>query len=93
MLHKQLFISFSMDLSNIVVWNVRGLNKKSHRDVVRQLVADIRPEIVCLQETKIERLSTHTLLSTVGLELDQYIELPAHGTRGGILIAWRSAVC
>lgn len=81
-----------MEVSNILVWNVQGLNKKSHRDSVRELIASTRPDIVCLQETKIQSLSTRILLSTLGAELDHHVALPAQGTRGGVLIAWKGAV-
>lgn len=81
-----------MDLSSFLVWNVRGLNKKSHRDSVRELVAACRPNIVCLQETKVQNMSTRILLTTLGTDLDQHALLPAQGTREGVLIAWRSTV-
>lgn len=82
-----------MDLSTIMVWNVRGLNKKSRRDTISDLVAAARPEIVCLQETKIQDMTTHILLSTLGFELDGHVALPATGTRGGALVARKNASC
>lgn len=82
-----------MELSNIVVWNVRGLNKKSHRDAMRTLVSDIQLDIVCLQETKIQQITSHTILTTLGSKLDGHLELPAQGTQGGVLVAWRSSSC
>lgn len=36
-------------------------------------------------------MATTILLSTLGTELDQHVALPIPGTRGGVLIAWRSA--
>lgn len=35
-----------MDIANIMIWNVHGLNKKSHRDVVRELIASYHPELI-----------------------------------------------
>lgn len=55
-----------MDIANISVWNVHGLNRKSHRDAVRDLIASVKPEIICLQETKIHDMSSRILLSTLG---------------------------
>lgn len=81
-----------MDVSSILVWNVRGLNKKSHRDAVRDPIASHCPEVICLQETKIQNMSTRVLLATLGTELDCHVCLPAEGMRGGILIAWRGDV-
>lgn len=46
-----------MDISNILIWNVRGLNRKSRRDGVRDMVLSTRPDLVCLQETKKEAIS------------------------------------
>lgn len=82
-----------MEISSILVWNVRGLNHKSHRDSVRDLIAATRPEIVCLQETKVQDMSPRILLSTLGTSLDQHVALPAIGMRGGVLIAWSSTSC
>lgn len=82
-----------MDIANILIWNVRGLNKKAHRDVVRQMVTMVRLDVVCLQETKVESTTTRILLTTLGQDFDQHVVRPAQGTRGGILIAWKRAVC
>jgi hypothetical protein len=37
--------------------------------------------------------SSHLLLSVCGSDFDKFLTLPAVGTRGGILIAWKGAVC
>lgn len=39
---------------NCLVWNVRGLNSKAHRNVVRELVAQENISLLSLQETKLE---------------------------------------
>lgn len=82
-----------MALSTVLIWNVRGLNKKARRDVLREMIVVTRPQIVCLQETKVQNMTLSILLSTLGAELDQHSLLPAVGTRGGILIAWQSLAC
>jgi len=87
------FNSFTMNLSNILVWNARGLNKKARRNYVRDTILSSKADIVCLQETKVAALSTHLLLSVCGSDFDKSLTLPATGTRGGILIAWKGAVC
>lgn len=56
----------TMYITNILVWNVRGLNRKAHRDSVRQLIAMARPDVVCLQETKVHDMTTGILLSSLG---------------------------
>ena len=38
----------------IISWNVRDLNERDKRLRVRNLIRNWRPDIVCLQETKME---------------------------------------
>ena len=76
----------------IVVWNVRGLNARARRHAIRTLLDTTGASIVCLQETKIELLCSSIVLDTLGSEFDDYTYLPAQGTRGGILLAWKSRV-
>lgn len=82
-----------MDLSAILTWNVRGLNQKARRDSVRALIAAAKPQIVCLQETKVQTMTSAILLSTLDADYDGNVVLPAEGTRGGILIAWFETAC
>ena len=37
---------------NILIWNVRGLNSRARRDVVREFVAQESATVACLMETK-----------------------------------------
>jgi exonuclease III len=46
--------------------------------------------IVCFQETKINLFYSGLVLETLGPNFDDYVYLPADGTRGGILLAWHS---
>jgi exonuclease III len=75
----------------ILSWNVRGLNDKARRDTVCTLVDDIRPSIVCLQETKLDVISQHLMYAMVmlGIIYTEFAYLPASNTRGSILIAAR----
>lgn len=82
-----------MDLSKILIWNVRGLNRKSRRDAVRETIASTKPDIVCLQETKKEAISKRMVCSMLGGGFEDFVFLPSVGTRGGILLAWKSHVC
>uniref|UniRef100_A0A0A9BGB3 Endonuclease/exonuclease/phosphatase domain-containing protein n=1 Tax=Arundo donax TaxID=35708 RepID=A0A0A9BGB3_ARUDO len=83
-----------MDVSKILVWNVRGLNQRARRDSVREEVNSTRPDIICLQETKLEHVTLRHTLSALGSDYDKFISLPANGTcGGGVLIAWKSTVC
>jgi hypothetical protein len=46
-----------MDPANILFWNVRGYNGSGRQASVRNLVASLRIDVVCLQETKMEVIS------------------------------------
>lgn len=78
-----------MDNTTVLSWNVRGLNAQARRDNVRTLVDDIRPSIVCLQETKLDVISEFLVFSLLGRDFVDFAYLPASSTRGGILIAGR----
>lgn len=45
--------------------------------------------IVCFQETKINLFYSGLILETLGPDFDDYVYLPADGTRCGILLAWQ----
>lgn len=73
---------------NILSWNVRGLNERDKRLSVRQSVLADKPDFVTFQETKIQHINPVMLREMCGRRLGQYLELPAQGTRGGVLMAW-----
>jgi exonuclease III len=79
-----------MITDNILIWNVRGLNSRSHCDTVRELIRAERPSIVCLQETKLSVISEFDVIQIISVGFDYYY-LSAVGTHGGILVAWRSS--
>lgn len=75
-----------MDPSHILFWNMRGLNSVSRRDVVT--VDSMKIDMVCLQETKMEKISRRIILSMLGSDFDSnFLFLPSVGASGGILIA------
>jgi exonuclease III len=76
-----------MDPSKILIWNVCGLNLGARQDSVRTLVDASHADVVCLQETKFVVIQQRTLLSALGSGFSEFLELPAMGARGGILIA------
>lgn len=75
---------------SIVFWNVRGLNSRAKRTAVHSVVSSADPCIVCLPETKLNFISSLLVLETQGTPFADFFFLPATGTRGGILLAWRS---
>jgi len=73
--------------NTILCWNVRGLNDRARRDAVRTQVDDIRPSVVCLQETKLDVIQQHLVFAMLGVNFTDFAYLPASNTRGGILVA------
>jgi exonuclease III len=82
-----------MNPSAILIWNVRGLNKIDRRNAVRDVILSSNADIVCLQETKVAILTQQVLLSVFGTVYDNFVALPAVGTRGGVLVAWKGGSC
>jgi exonuclease III len=80
-----------MGSENVLVWNVRGLNARLHKDALRSLVDTERTSIVCIQETKLHVIDDFLVMQLLGSGFD-YACLPADGTRGGILIAWHASI-
>jgi exonuclease III len=78
-----------LDQNCIVLnWNARGLNNKTRRDVVRKMVSETRATVVTIQETKLELVDRAVVFETLGSRfVDNFVVLPASGTRGGILLA------
>lgn len=81
---SQLSIYQLMDNNDLSIlnWNVRGLNDAAHRELVSETVVCSRPNIVCLQETKLSSITPTMALETLGQHLDSYLDLGAQGTRG-----------
>jgi exonuclease III len=81
-----------MDPAKILIWNVRGLNSSATQDSIATLVSTTRVNIVCLQETKFATVSQRILLSMLGSDFSNFVELPPPGASGGILVAWKNSV-
>jgi exonuclease III len=68
---------------------VRGLNSSVRQDSVKELVDSSQVDVVCVQETKMQSISTRSILSMLGAEFSNYVYLPSMGASGGILITWK----
>ena len=77
-----------MECNNVLVWNVRGLNGRAHRDAVHMLVDQETVSLLCLQEIKLDTVDDTLISTMLGTAFD-YSYLPAVHTCGGILVAWR----
>ena len=71
-----------------MVWNVRGLNSRARRNVVRELVSQENISLLSLQETKLDDCPANVVLETCGADFDFFFQ-PATNSYGGILLAWR----
>jgi exonuclease III len=76
--------------SKFLSWNVRGLNSSAKREDIKQVINIFKPEIICIQETKLAVITPSIVTETLGADFqDSFVFLPAIGTRGGILVAAR----
>jgi exonuclease III len=79
------------DYLSLLVWNVRGLNSPARCDVVYQLVLLSGASVVCFQETKLQLVTREVVDRYCCRDFDGFFFLPAAGTCGGILLAWKSS--
>ncbi|XP_073353795.1 uncharacterized protein [Aegilops tauschii subsp. strangulata] len=73
----------------ILFWNVRGLNNGAKHTAVYSVITAASPSIVCLQGTKLAVVTDSLVLDTLGPLYEDFYSLPAIGTRGGMILAWR----
>jgi exonuclease III len=72
----------------LINWNVRGLNCAARREAVKILIQQAGPNIVCLQETKLDTVDSFLASEFLGPIYTSFEYLVADCTRGGILVAW-----
>jgi exonuclease III len=78
----------------ILSWNVRGLNNSARRHEVKLMVNSCRPDIVCLQETKLDFFDKAIVNSVMRPDFkESFIFLLVDGTRGAILLAAKGSCC
>ena len=77
-----------MIVNHVFIWNVRGLNMRARRAVVREFLLQERVFALCLVETKLAVMSQTFVSELMGNEFD-YVCLPALGRSGGLCVAWR----
>ena len=76
----------------IISWNVRGLNDRGKREVVSGALSRWRPDIVCLQETKLGTLDRELAQSIWGGRWEEWCCLDSVGASGGVVLMWDSRV-
>jgi exonuclease III len=69
------------------------MNNSARQEEIKQVINLYKPNLVCLQETKMEVINSSIVRNTLGMDFDNNFSIhPALGTRGVILIAARSAI-
>ena len=76
---------------NFLSWNVRGLNMRAKRNVVRETVVAAQISVACIQETKLSVIDLPLIKETLGTSFDRFSYLPSSLSSGGILLAWNSS--
>ncbi|KAG5544181.1 hypothetical protein RHGRI_016809 [Rhododendron griersonianum] len=67
----------------IISWNVRGLNARDKRVIVKVLLKGWRADVVCLQETKLKEATTEVVKEIWGSWWVDWIHLNAVGASAG----------
>lgn len=56
----------------IICWNVRGLNNPAKRKAVREFLALVRVNVVCLQEMKLDAIDQFVVMQCLGPSFDGF---------------------
>lgn len=72
----------------IISWNIRGLGSSVKKRFVSKLIKDRSPDVLLLQETKIERFERSIVQRMWGSYDVDYAESGAVGLSGGVLTIW-----
>ncbi len=76
----------------VCCWNVRGLNDRFKRGLVKSVVSSLRESVFCFQESKLSAISRSFLNSFAGSHFDKCQFIKADGASGGIVTCWNSGV-
>ncbi|XP_077237416.1 uncharacterized protein LOC143879116 [Tasmannia lanceolata] len=76
----------------ILSWNVNGLNHQEKRIHVKELVRQFKPDLICLQETKMEVINRR-IVQGLGVQgVWDFSFVGSSGASGGILVTWNENV-
>ena len=76
----------------ILSWNVRGINDRNKRKLIKALISSHKVDLVFLQETKMAEMSLGVVRS---LGVGRFLEwgaLNVRGTAGGVVVYWDNRV-
>jgi hypothetical protein len=72
--------------------NVRGINDVGKRVSINNFLKSWKPDVVCLQEIKMESIIVGIIRSLWGGPFTGWVALPASKASGGILLIWDKRV-
>jgi exonuclease III len=72
----------------ILTWNVQGLNDPGKRLRIKHMLKLWKLDIICLQETKLELITTAIVRSLWRCHHVDWMFLGSNGASGGILLMW-----
>lgn len=75
---------------NFLTWNVRGLNEVEKRQTIKGFLNIERPDVICLQETKLSNHTSQIIKETTGSQYTDYVVVDVVGSAGGITLAWKT---
>ena len=76
----------------LLSWNVRGLNYPKKREILRNWLCNWKVDVVCLQETKLDKVDWRLIQSIWGNRYVAWEVLNAVNTAGGVLLLWDKQV-
>ena len=76
----------------ILSWNVRGANDKDKRKVIKAFLKSNKVDLVCLQETKIHKMTRGVVRSLGPSIFSKWGNLNSEGVLGGIVVFWDNKV-
>ena len=76
----------------ILSWNVRGANDKDKRKVIKAFLKSNKVDLVCLQETKIHKMTGGVVRSLGAGRFSKWGNLNSEGASGGIVVFWDNRV-
>lgn len=72
----------------LLSWNVRGLGSAAKKRAMKEVILNIKPDIVVLQEVKQIEVDKRFISSSWGSRFKEWVLMPSEDRRGGILIVW-----
>lgn len=73
----------------VLSWNVRGLGARSKKDMVKDLICLANPDIVVLQETRLNSLDRKVIKVIWSSRRIGWLALDAVNSAGGIVMMWK----